>query len=584
MGKIIGIDLGTTTSEIAYIKDGKPVMIESEKYAGPEKTIVPSVVTIKEDEIIVGVKAKRQLISRSECTVSEVKRLMGSEEQLNINGQKYLPQQISAMMLKTLKEMAEEVIGEVSEAVITVPANFNDLQRKATKDAAEIAGLKVERIINEPTAAALAYGVDNINKDANILVYDLGGGTFDCTVLEMFSGIMDVKASRGNNILGGKDFDARIEEYIKNYISSTTSIDINKFNLRKKSEIKDAAERAKKDISIESSTEIILTNLGIDENGDPIDIEFELTRTKFDELTKDLINETEVIINETLQAAGITSDEIDVVLAVGGSSRMLSVQQLLKEKFGDKIQKGVNPDEAVALGAAVQAGIKSDEISNENGLIITDACSYTLGIEIIGERFSKLIHRDSKLPIKTSDIYVTTVDDQTVMAINVYQGEDNCVRNDDFIGGFDLEGIPMAPAGKEEVKVTFEYDLNEILNVSAEVVSTGKVQSGVMSTKGLSKEMLKGLKEETFKNQTRNEEIIDIEEVKVLDDSWRESKLYEKVKVSVSLAEIKLPNLAGNTKSEIENILNKIKDAVLSGNENNVEELDEKLTDILFEL
>ncbi|MFT8341789.1 MAG: Hsp70 family protein [Clostridium beijerinckii] len=584
MGKIIGIDLGTTTSEIAYIEDGRPVIIANDKYAGPEKTIVPSVVTIKEDEIIVGQKAKRQIILKPECTVSEVKRLMGSEEYLNINGQNYLPQQISAMILKTLKEMAEEAIGEVSEAVITVPANFNDLQRKATKDAAEIAGLKVERIINEPTAAALAYGIDNLDKDANILVYDLGGGTFDCTVLEMFSGIMDVKASRGNNLLGGKDFDARIEEYIKNYISSATSIDINKLNLRKKSEIKDVAERAKKDLSVESTTEIILTNLGIDENGDPIDVEFELTRAKFDEITKDLINETEVIINETLQAAGKKIDEIDVVLAVGGSSRMLSVQKLLKEKFGDKVQKGINPDEAVALGAAVQAGIKSDEISSENGLIVTDACSYTLGIEIIGERFSKLIRRDSKLPIKTSQIYQTTVDDQTVMAIDVYQGEDNCVRNDFFIGGFDLEGIPMAPAGEEKVKVTFEYDLNEILKVSAEILSTGKVQTGVMSTKGLSKETIKGLQEQTFKNQTRNEEIIDIDDIEVVDDSWRESKLYEKVKVSVSLAEIKLPNLSGNTKSEIENILNKIKDAILSEDENKVEELDEKLTDILFEL
>lgn len=580
MGKIIGIDLGTTTSEIAYMQDGKPVVIRNNKYG--YGSVIPSVVTIKEDEIIVGQKAKRQILARSECTVSEVKRLMGSEEQITIGGKNYLPQQISAMILKTLKEIAEEEIGEVSEAVITVPANFNDLQRKATKDAADIAGLKVERIINEPTAAALAYGVCNLEKDAKILVYDLGGGTFDCTVLEMFAGIMDVKASRGNNLLGGKDFDAKIEEYIKEYISRELSIDVNNLNTRKKNEIKEAAENAKKDLSVESSTEIIINNFAIDKNGDSVDVELELTRNKFDELTRELIEETNNTINATLEAAGMKYEDIDIVLAVGGSSRMLSVQKMLKDIFGDKVQKGINPDEAVALGAAVQAGIKSEEISSENGIIVTDACNYTLGVELIGDRFSPLIYRDSKLPIRASDIYYTSHDDQTSVVVGVYQGEDPNVKNNVFVGEFELDGIPMAPEGQEKIKVTFEYDLNECLNVSAEILSTGKKESRVMSTKGLTKNQIMNLQRDTFK--TTNENVVDAEITYDSNEEWKESELFERIKVSVSLAEIKLPSLSGYTKQQIENILNDMKNAVLLQDVVKLGQLDETLTDILFEI
>lgn len=582
MSKIIAIDLGTTTSEVAYIKDGKPVIIKNDKYG--DGTAIPSVVTIKEDEIVVGKKAKRQLMIRPECTIAEVKRAMGTDKKFNINGKEYIPEQISAMILRTLKEIAEEEIGEVSEAIITVPANFKDIHRTATKNAAAIAGLKVERIINEPTAAALGYGLDNMDKDANILVYDLGGGTFDCTVLDMFSGIMDVKASRGDNLLGGKDFDKKIEDFIIEHIRNNTSINADNLNVRKQSEIKDTAERAKKDLSVENSTEIMLNNFAIDENGDSIDIELELSRSKFEAITKELIDKTEELINETLEAAGLSDLDIDVVLAVGGSSRMRSVQELLKTKFGEKkIQKGINPDEAVALGAAVQAGIKSDEINSETGLIVTDACNNTLGIEVIGERFSPIIHRDVKLPCKASDIYYTVYNDQTDIDIRVYQGESKFVNDNILIGEFELTDIPMAPAGEERVNVTFQYDLNEMLQVSAEILSTGKIESRVMSTRGFSEAQINTLTSNTFTDVDYFEAepaIIEVEE----DNSWRDSELYEKVKIAVSLAEIKLSNLNMDTKNQVEKLLEDIKVAILSGNESLVESLDDTLTDLLFDL
>ncbi|MDY4079477.1 MAG: Hsp70 family protein [Clostridium sp.] len=588
MSKIIGIDLGTTTSEIAYVKDGVPVIISNDKYG--YGTVIPSVVTIKDNEIVVGKTAKRQIVARAESTVCEVKRLMGSGKKVVVNGVEYLPEQISAMILKTLKEIAEEEIGPVDEAVITVPAAFNDLQRNATKDAAEIAGLKVERIINEPTAAALSYGIQNFNEESKILVYDLGGGTFDCTVLEMFEGIIDVKASRGNNTLGGKDFDERVEEYIKDYIKNNTSIDVENLSLKRKGEIKEAAETAKKDLSVEESTEIVLNNFGTDENGDSIDIDLTLTREKFNELTKDLIEKTVDIIDETLSASNLTYDEIDVVLAIGGSSRMMSVQELLYDRFKDKVKKGVNPDEAVALGAAVQAAIKNDDISSENGLIIADACSYTLGVAMVEDKFSPLIFRDTKLPAKVSQIYSTVLDDQTGVVIKVYQGQNENVNNNTFVGKFVLEDIPPAEAGKEKIEITFQYDLNGMLNVSAKILSTGKVESRVMSTNGLKKEEISELKKSTFKGPSTNEptlkseKSVEKQKKQLDDDSWMESGLYDKVKVSVTLAQNKLSTVDDKTKEKINTIIEDMKKAIIDGRGEELEILDETLTDLLFEL
>lgn len=568
MGNIIGIDLGTTTSEVAYIKDGQPVIIGNEKYC--DGNIMPSVVTIKKDEIIVGKKAKRQMLIRPEITVSEIKRLMGTNEKIVINEKEYLPQQISAIILKELKEMAEEQIGKVDEAVITVPANFNDIQRAATKEAAQIAGLKVERIINEPTAAAMYYGLENIGKEAKILVYDLGGGTFDCTVLELFSGIMDVKASRGDNLLGGKDFDNRIEEYILEYISKNTEVNIEKLSKKKKSEIKETAEEAKKDLSVSNSTDIIINNLGIDKEGESIDIEFELSRDKFNNLTKDLIEKTEVIVGETLLASGITGKDIDIVLLVGGSSRMVAVSDMLKKSFGDKIISSVNADEAVALGAAVQAGIKDSKISSESGLIVTDVCSYTLGVAVEENEFSPIIKRDMKLPIIKSEIYVTSSDDQERVNIRVYQGEEKLTDDNMFVGNFVIDGIPKKKAGEEKVEVTFEYDLNGMLDVSVEVLSTGKKKHKLMAVERLNEKDIEDLSKDI--------------NIKQKNLTWKDSELYNIVSVSISVAKDKFEKMDSKTLENVNSIISEMKTAIENEDKDKVTKLDDTLTDILFDI
>lgn len=568
MGNIIGIDLGTTTSEVAYIKDGQPVIIGNEKYC--DGNIMPSVVTIKKDEIIVGKKAKRQMLIRPEITVSEVKRLMGTNEKIVINEKEYLPQQISAIILKELKEMAEEKIGKVDEAVITVPANFNDIQRAATKEAAQIAGLKVERIINEPTAAAMYYGLENIGKEAKILVYDLGGGTFDCTVLELFSGIMDVKASRGDNLLGGKDFDNRIEEYILEYISKNTEVNIKKLSKKKKSEIKETAEEAKKDLSVSNSTDIIINNLGIDKEGESIDIEFELSRDKFNNLTKDLIERTEVIVGETLLASGIKGKDIDIVLLVGGSSRMVAVSDMLKKSFGDKIISSVNADEAVALGAAVQAGIKDSKISSESGLIVTDVCSYTLGVAVEENEFSPIIKRDMKLPVIKSEIYVTSSDDQERVNIRVYQGEEKLTDDNIFVGNFVIDGIPKKKAGEEKVEVTFEYDLNGMLDVSVEVLSTGQKKHKLMAVERLNEKDIEDLSKDI--------------NIKQKNLTWKDSELYNIVSVSISVAKDKFEKMDSKTLENVNSIISEMKTAIENEDKDKVTKLDDTLTDILFDI
>ncbi|WP_297631133.1 Hsp70 family protein [uncultured Clostridium sp.] len=568
MGHIIGIDLGTTTSEVAYIKDGKAIMIGNEKYC--DGNVMPSVVTIKKDEIIVGKKAKRQMLIRPEITITEVKRLMGTNEKIKINEKEYLPQQISAIILKELKEMAEEQIGKIDEAVITVPANFSEVQRAATKEAAQMAGIKVERIINEPTAAAMYYGLENIGKEAKILVYDLGGGTFDCTVLDLFSGIMDVKASRGDNLLGGKDFDKKIEEYILEYIKKNTEIDINKLSKKKKSEINEAAEEAKKDLSVSNSTEIIINNLGIDKEGEPIDIEIDFSREQFDEVTKELIRRTETIVNESLIAAGITKKDIDVVLLVGGSSRMKAVSEMLKNEFGDKVVGNINADEAVALGAAVQGGIKKDEIKSEDGLIVTDICSYTLGVAVEENEFSPIIKRDMKLPAVKSEIYVTATDNQERVNIRVYQGEEKWTDENIFVGNFVIDNIPKNKALEEKIEVTFSYDLNGMLDVSIEVLSTGQKRNKIMAVERLNREELEELSKE-----------IGVKDDKALIE---ESELYNLVRVSIDVAKERGEKMDENTLKEVNFIILEIKEAIRKNDEKKVIELDDRLTDILFDI
>lgn len=577
--KIIGIDLGTTTSEIAYIKDGKPEIITNDL----KEKVTPSVIGITEEgKYVVGEYAKRQLILKPDKTVAEVKTLIGMDKKIILDKRGYLPEEISAILLKELKNYAEQFLEDkVDEAVITVPANFNSLQRQATKRAGEMAGFKVDRIINEPTAAAMAYGLSNLENEEKVLVYDLGGGTFDVSVLELFSGILDVKASRGKNKLGGKDFDKRIVNYVVEEFKKTYCIDLSE-NIIAMSRIKDAAEKAKIELSYREETEINLPFVAVDKNDKPLEIKLKLTREKMDELIYDLINTTEKIIDDTIDAAGYTDEDIDVVLAVGGSSKMDCVRNLLKDRFGERLKLGVNPDEAVALGAAVQAGIKKDEISSEDGLIITDNCQYNLGISVVeygdyGRRFDgifdPLIKRDTKIPCTIQKNYYTNYDYQTEVIIEVYEGVSKSVNENIHIGSVVLTGIPSALKGEEALEVSFSYDLNGILEIIAKVISTGKSISAKFDLNGFDNSLVSI---SDFIN-TKKEE-------KGKLDEWKDSKLANEIKFTIEIAEKKLEKLDDDNKIEVGIVLNKLKKAVIENNKKLVEVYDKKLTDMLFDL
>ncbi|OBR94143.1 chaperone protein DnaK [Clostridium ragsdalei P11] len=571
MGKIIGIDLGTTTSEIAYIRNGKPEIIVNDL----GDRITPSLVGLTDDnEIIVGRLVKRHAILKPERTVIEVKRLMGTDTKVSLGKKQFLPQQISAMILKNLKKYAEDFLGEkVTEAVITVPAKFNNLQRQATKEAGELAGLKVERIINEPTAAALAYGINNLESEEKVLVYDLGGGTFDVTVLELFDGVLDVKASRGNNKLGGKDFDERIEKYVIEDFKQKYDIDL-RGNIKAMSRIKDASERAKIELSSMESTEIDLPYIAIDKDENPLELSIKLTRSKFEELIMDLVESTDKEIQDAFKASSYSAQDIDVVLAVGGSSRIPCVKRLLKTKFGNKIKTNINPDEAVALGAAIQAGIKSDEISSDDSILITDACNYTLGISIVsdvgngrlrGGIFDPIIMKDSKLPCTEKKVYYTMHDSQTSVDINVYEGDGKLVIENTQIAQFVLEGIPEAPKGEEAIEVAFTYNLNGILEVTAKILSTGKSVSKIIDTQGIDKKDSMFFEEESL-------------------DNWQKCELAPKVKSTIDLCERKMKKMNDDDREKVQKTLDKLKKAVIDNNEKLVEKCDDELTDLLFDI
>ncbi len=583
MGKIIGIDLGTTTSEIAYIENNEPKII-------PDcfgNRIVPSVVGKKEDNtVIVGQVAYNQLIPSPERTVSEVKRLMGSDTEIIMGDKKYMPHEISSLILKELKKYAEDYLGEeVEEAVITVPANFNNSQRKVTKLAGEMAGLKVERIINEPTAAAMAYGINNSDKEEKILVYDLGGGTFDVSVLEMFDGILDVKSSRGNDRLGGKDFDSRIEKYIEKEFERIykqnlyKDIDVqNKLSIKLR--VKEAAINAKKELSNQPTTTINIPFITVIDNK-PISISIELKREKFNELTKDLVGRTTEKIDEALKAANLKAKDIDTVLLVGGSSRIPAVKELVESKFKGKIISGINPDEAVAMGAAIQAGIKSNQITSEENLIITDKCSYNLGTsiikigdgKIINGAFDCIIPIDSSIPCSKKKIYYTAVDNQEEVRVEVYEGNEELAEDNTKIGDFLLKGVPQDKAGEESIEVQFDYDLNGILEVKATIVSTGKSINKIIDNFRLIKLPQDALVNENF-----------YERFKI--DEWENYDLAGEVKSTIELAEKKINNQTiredDKRYEKIEKLLEELKLAVIYDNEELVEKYDEELTDLLF--
>ena len=498
MAKIIGIDLGTTNSCVAVLEGGEPKVITN---AEGDRT-TPSVVAFKNNEEIVGITAKHQAVTNPNKTIASIKRKMGTSEKVEIDGKKYTPEEISAKILMKLKKDAESYLGEkVTKAVITVPAYFNDAERQATKNAGKIAGLEVERIVNEPTAAALAYGLDKQDKLQTILVYDLGGGTFDVSILELGDGVFEVKSTSGNNRLGGDDFDKRLMDYMVDEFKKENGIDLSKDKMAMQ-RIKDAAEKAKKDLSSMTTTNINLPFLTQNADG-PVHLDMTITRAKFENLCKDLFDSTLDAVRKALKDAKLSNKDIDQVVLVGGSSRIPYIQNLIKEELGKEPNKSVNPDEVVAMGAAIQGGVLTGEVDD---LVLLDVTPLSLGIETLGNVMTVLIPRNTTIPASKSQVFSTAVDNQPAVDIHVLQVERPMAADNKTLGRFQLTDIPAAPRGVPQIEVKFDIDANGIVNVTAKDLGTNKEQHiTITSNTNLTDEEIDKMMKEAEANKEADE-------------------------------------------------------------------------------